>query len=133
MIDRIDCSHNRQRLAQHDDTGEILPWNSTPAPGKLLYISLSFVMMPLIIFVKIFSDISSLFARRPPPRALHKQSTFIPTTYNSSSHQEDTRRKTCFEMLTNYFRFRASDEASQKFHLVLYWDADAEILNDRRL
>ena len=107
----------RQRLAQHDDTGEILPWNSTPAPGKLLYISLSFVMMPLIIFVKIFSDISSLFARRPPPRALHKQSTFIPTTYNSSSHhQDETRRKTCFEMLTNYFRFRASDEASRKFH-----------------
>ena len=113
MDSHVSCPLYRQRLAQHDDSLEILPWNSTPAPGKLLYIGLSFVMMPLIIFVKIFSDISSLFARRPPPRALHKQSTFIPTTYNSSSHQEETRRKTCFEMLTNDFRFRASEEDSQ--------------------
>ena len=126
MIDRLDWIHIshvnysifRQRLAQHDDSLEILPWNSTPAPGKLLYIGLSFVMMPLIDFVKIFSDISSLFARRPPPRALHKQSTFIPTKHCSSSrsNQEDTRRKTCFEMLTNYFRLRASNEDSRRFH-----------------
>ena len=53
----------REKMHESDDGVDILPFGSTKISGKILYVLLSLILMPVFIFCHIFYNLSKLFIR----------------------------------------------------------------------
>ena len=52
----------REKLVHSDANGDILPWNSTKITGQLLYMLMTFLLLPVFVLIKIVWDIAQIFS-----------------------------------------------------------------------
>ena len=107
----------RERMAQSDDGRVcvmlgivkkilffqvILLWNSTNVVGKVFYVAITCLLMPIYLFMRIFWDMSAPFIYQPESRSAE---TSFASSFTKSTRFQRPTKKSVFTLFLTYFTF----------------------------
>ena len=86
----------REKLVHSDANGDILPWNSTKITGQLLYMLMTFLLLPVFVLIKIVWDVAQSCLNRSGNSDLNR---------TSNRRSEIAPKKHRFRFLYSFFSF----------------------------
>ena len=99
----------REKLVHSDANGDILPWNSTKITGQLLYMLMTFLLLPVFVLIKIVWDVAQFFS-------------------NGTGKSEIATKKHRFRFLYSFFSFPLNRSFGYLYSYILHFGIVCHVL-----